>query len=517
MPGMAPLPSPPESSNHTGEGSQIKQRPLLSQDANAIYPLVLLAEVVHCSLAIMEVTSNATTLPLTRPVVLYPTPGMGHLFAMVELGRALAARGLTIIIIILDPPYDTGAPAPFLAAVSVANPSIYFHRLPPPAADDLPPVTSKHYEALIITAVRASIPHLRRLLTAPSMPTPAALVVDMFSGAALDVARELGVPSYFFFTSGAACLAFFLHLPALHAQSAASFRDMGDELIHVPGIPPFPATHAVHATMDRGDAAYGGFMDAAVGLGRCHGVIINTFRWLEPRALDAIADGRCGTPAPLVHCVGPLIKSLEFAEGDGGAGCLAWLDEQPEASVVFVCFGSLGRFSADQTREIAAGLEASGHRFLWVVRAPPLGDDLSAEKRFQKKPPEPDLDRDVLAHRSVGGFMTHCGWNSVLEAVTAGVPMLGLPLHAEQRMNVVVLEKELRLAVALEGYDREEGAVAAAEVASKVRWLMDSDGGKELRERTAMAMVKAKEAVHQGGESEVALAGLVDSWMRSSA
>ncbi|CAL4981921.1 unnamed protein product [Urochloa decumbens] len=515
----------------------MKQWPLLSQDANAIYPLVLLAEVVHCSLAIMEVTSNATTPPLTRPVVLYPTPGMGHLFAMVELGRALAARGLNITVVILDPPYDTGAPAPFLAAVSAANPSIYFHRLPPPAADDLPPVASKHYEALIIAAVRASIPHLRRLLAAPSMLTPAALVVDMFSGAALDVSMELGVPSYFFFTSGAACLAFFLHLPALHAQSAASFRDMGDELIQVPGIPPFPATHAVHATMDRGDVAYGGFMDAAAGLGRCHGVIINTFRWLEARALDAIADGRCGTPAPLVHCVGPLIKSLEFAEGDVGAGCLAWLDEQPEASVVFLCFGSLGRFSADQTREIAVGLEASGHRFLWVVRAPPLGDGSSAEKRFQKKLSEPDLDvllpdgflartihmglavkswapqRDVLAHRSVGGFVTHCGWNSVLEAVTAGVPMLGLPLHAEQRMNVVVLEKELRLAVALEGYDREEGVVAAAEVASKVRWLMDSDGGKELRERTAMAMLKAKEAVHQGGESEVALAGLVDSWM----
>ncbi|XP_039824351.1 UDP-glycosyltransferase 88A1-like [Panicum virgatum] len=496
----------------------------------------------HVLVRAMEGAANATTTttaagPPKRQVVLYPTPGMGHLFAMVELGRAIAARGLAVTIVVVDPPYDTGAPGPFFAGVSAANPSISFHRVP--KADDLPPVASKHYEALIVEAVRAANPHLRALLAAAARPTrPAALVVDMFSGAALDVAGELGVPAYFFFTSGAACLAFFLHLPALHARTAASFRDMGEQLVRVPGVPPFPATHAIHATMDRGDAAYGAFMDAAAALCRCRGVIVNTFRSLEPRAVDAVVAGRCappGQPTPPVHCVGPLIKSLEFAEG--GGECLPWLDKQPKASVVFLCFGSLGRFSAEQTRELAAGLEASGQRFLWVVRAPPGGDSEDDPARKFQKPPEPDLgallpdgflrrtrarglvvkswapQRDVLAHGSVGGFVTHCGWNSVLEAVMAGVPMLGLPLHAEQRMNLRLLEKELRLAVALEGYDG--GIVAAEEVATKVRWLMDSGGGTALRERTLAAMAQGKEALRQGGESEAALAGLVDLWMTS--
>ena len=216
--------------------------------------------------------------------------------------------------------------------------------------------------------------------------------------------------------------------------------------------------------------------------------------------------------------------------------CLPWLNKQPRASVVFLCFGSIGRFSAEQTRELAAGLEASEQRFLWVVRAPP-GDGADDPAKMFRKPPEPDLDallpdgflhrtrerglfvkswapqRDVLAHGSVGGFVTHCGWNSVLEAVMAGVPMLGLPLHAEQRMNLRLLEKELRLAVALEGYDG--GIVAAEEVATKVWWLMDSGGGTALRERTLAAMARGKEALRQGGESEAALAGLVDLWMTS--
>jgi hypothetical protein len=242
-----------------------------------------------------------------------------------------------------------------------------------------------------------------------------------------------------------------------------------------------------------------------------------------------------GVPAPPVYCIGPLIKSEEVL-GKRGEDCLAWLDAQPRASVVFLCFGSTaGRFSAEQTREVAAGLEASGQRFLWVVRAPPSDDPAN---KFER-PPEPDLDtllpegflartkdrglvvkswapqRHVLAHVSVGGFVTHCGWNSVLEAVMAGVPMVAWPLHAEQRLNRVFLEKEMQLAVAVEGYDSDTGVVAAEEVAAKVRWLMDSEGGRRLRERTLEAMRQAKDALREDGESEATLAGLVDQWKRT--
>jgi UDP:flavonoid glycosyltransferase YjiC (YdhE family) len=119
----------------------------------------------------------------------------------------------------------------------------------------------------------------------------------------------------------------------------------------------------------------------------------------------------------------------------------------------------------------------------------------------------------VLAHDAVGGFVTHCGWNSVLESVMAGVPMVAWPLYAEQRMNRVFLEEEMGLAVAVEGYDKDDLVVEADEVASKVRWIMDSDGRRLLRERTLAAMRQAKEALREGGESDVALARLVEGWM----
>ncbi|KAK1666584.1 hypothetical protein QYE76_054743 [Lolium multiflorum] len=472
---------------------------------------------------------DATTTTARKQVVLYPSPGMGHLVSMIELGKLFAARGLAVTILIVQLPFeDTAARGPFLAGVTAANPSITFHSLP---QIDLPLVLqSDHPEAVTFEVARVSNPHLRHFLAAAS---PAVLVVDFFCSVALDVAAELGIPGYCFFTSGAEALCLFLYLPVLHAQTASSFRDMGEDLVHVPGISSFPASHAIKPIMHRDDAAYRGFLSVSPYLCRSQGIIVNTCRSLEPRAVDAIGAGHCtppGLPTPPVYCIGPLIKSEEVGVKHDEE-CLAWLDSQPKHSVVFLCFGSLGVLGAKQITEIAVGLEASGKRFLWVVRSPPSDDPA---KKFQKTP-EPDLgallpegfldrtkgtglvvkswapQRDVLAHHAVGGFVTHCGWNSILESVMAGVPMLAWPLYAEQRINRVFLEKELGLAVAVEGYDKD--LAEADEVASKVSWIVDSDGGRLLRERTLSAMRQAKEAMRDGGESDLTLARLVDGWM----
>ncbi|KAI4999931.1 hypothetical protein ZWY2020_004520 [Hordeum vulgare] len=469
-----------------------------------------------------------TTMP-RKLVVLYPSPGMGHLVSMIELGKIIAARGLAVTIVVIDLPHNTGASAtgPFLAGVSAANPTISFHRLP---HDKLPPVNSNHPEALTFEVARVAIPHLRDFLAATS---PAVLVADFFCHVARSVASELGIPVYFFFTSGAEVLALCLHLPVLHAQTTANLKDMGGELVHVPGIPSFPATDSMKPIMDRDDVAYTRFVNVCSDLCQSQGILINTFRSLEPRAVETIVAGRCsppGLPTPPIYCIGPLIKLVEVGTKCGDE-CIAWLDTQRKDSVVFLCFGSLGQFSANQIRKVAAGLEASGQRFLWVVKSPPSDDPT---KKFDR-PSEPDLDallpegfldrtkekglvvkswapqRDVLMHQAVAVFVTHCGWNSVLESIMAGVPMLAWPLYAEQRVNKVFLEKELGLALAMDGYDKE--VVEAEEVAAKVKWMMDSDGGRVIRERTQAAMRQANEAMREGGQSEATLARLVDAWL----
>jgi UDP:flavonoid glycosyltransferase YjiC (YdhE family) len=256
------------------------------------------------------------------------------------------------------------------------------------------------------------------------------------------------------------------------------------------------------------------------------GVLVNTFESLESRAVQSLRDPLCvpGRVLPPVYCVGPLVS--EGAKGGDGTErneCLAWLDSQPDRSVVFLCFGSKGTVSAEQLKEIAAGLERSGQRFLWSVRTP--AESLDAKKYLEVRP-EPDLDAlmpegflertkdrglvikswapqvDVLRHRATGAFVTHCGWNSVLEAVSAGVPMLCWPLDAEQKMNKVCMTEDMGVAVELDGY--MTGFVKAEEVEAKVRLVIEGEDGRQLRARVAARKQEAKAALEEGGSSRAA-------------
>jgi UDP:flavonoid glycosyltransferase YjiC (YdhE family) len=115
----------------------------------------------------------------------------------------------------------------------------------------------------------------------------------------------------------------------------------------------------------------------------------------------------------------------------------------------------------------------------------------------------------VLRHRATGAFVTHCGWNSTLEAVTAGVPMVCWPMYAEQKLNKVHIVEEMKLGVVMQGYD--ERVVTAQEVEAKVRLVMESGEGKELRERVAVAKDMAAAAWESGGSSEAAFQDFLNS------
>ncbi|KAL0400671.1 UNVERIFIED_CONTAM: UDP-glycosyltransferase 88B1 [Sesamum latifolium] len=413
-------------------------------------------------------------------VVLYPSPVMSHLIALVELGKLILHHrpSFSVHILIVLPSYNTGSTAAYVRHISATVPSLTFHHLPPISLE-LDSFPSPHQS--LFEVLHRSNPHVRRILESISLSaTISAIVIDMFCTCALPIAAELNIP-YYVVTCGACDLAVLLHFPTLHNATTKT------------------------------------------------GIIVNTFESLETKSLKAIREGRSnpGGHTPPVFPVGPLLASEDRHD------CLNWLDKQPSNSVVFLCFGSLGLFSAAQLKEIAVGLERSGQRFLWVVRSPP-SDDKS--KRFLP-PPEPDLDsllpagfldrtKDrglvlkswapqvaVLNHESVGGFVTHCGWNSVLEAVWAAVPMVTWPLYAEQKMNRVVLVEELKVALRLEV--AEDGFVAAEEVERRLRELMGSEKGREIRKVVEEKSVEARAAMREGGSSIAAIGKLVELWERA--
>ncbi|CDY69679.1 BnaUnng03370D, partial [Brassica napus] len=138
----------------------------------------------------------------------------------------------------------------------------------------------------------------------------------------------------------------------------------------------------------------------------------------------------------------------------------------------------------------AWGLESSQQRFVWVVH-PPVDDGTPQylPKEFTSRTHERGLvvsswapQAEILAHQAVGGFLTHCGWNSILESVVSGVPMIAWPLFAEQKMNATLLNEELGVAIRSRKLPSEE-VVLRVEIESLVRRIMVEEEGCEMREK----------------------------------
>jgi len=218
------------------------------------------------------------------------------------------------------------------------------------------------------------------------------LIVDMMSIEVLDVTDKLGIPVFAFFPMNASVLAVSVQLvSSTRAEGQpAGFEEEGDTPQIFYGVPPLPPSHLSDKLLGNpGSEAKKVGLNMMRRIQETKGILANTFVSLEARAVKALGDPRWFPTMPPLYCVGPLVAG--YSEATERHECLKWLDEQPDHSVVFLCFGSLGtgNHSEAQLKEIAAGLERSGHRFLWVVRAP-SHDDL-------EKPSDPCADPDLDA------------------------------------------------------------------------------------------------------------------------
>ncbi|KAJ3672444.1 hypothetical protein LUZ60_007165 [Juncus effusus] len=458
---------------------------------------------------------------MKETIVLYTGAEAGHLMSMVTLAKQFIQHDFSVIIVVFDRPLKPGFAAQEVARISFANPSISFHVFTYDSSDKDENLAG----AASMQAVhRANNPKLLEFLSSLSkIESVRAIVLDLLCSTALDVTSQLGIPTYFFITFGVSDLAVILHMLEIHQTITVSLKDMGRNTISFPGVPPLQASDLPIFLLDRDTTNYKASIEMMSSLVKGDGFLINSFESLEPKALVALTEGLClpDHEIPPIYCVGPLVNEGQQKEGEEMHETLTWLDSQPKDSVVFLCFGSMGTFTLDQIKKIAFGLENSGQRFLWVVK---ITDDKS--KIFENKldtdlnaiMPEGFLDRtkdrgmvvkswapqfQILQHESVGGFVTHCGWNSILETITAGKPMICWPLYAEQRINKTILTEEFKIGVVMEGYDNE--IVEAEEVEKKVRLLMEEEGGKSIKEHVVAVKKKAAEALKEDGSSSYGL------------
>ncbi|XP_040378409.1 anthocyanidin 3-O-glucosyltransferase 2-like [Oryza brachyantha] len=462
-------------------------------------------------------------MAMAKPtVVLLPVWASGHFMPALEAAKrlvaALGADLFSLTVLVMRPPTPDSASE---VAAHVARESsshgatgveVAFVHLP--HVD--PPTDCATVEEFTSRYIRLHAPRVRAAVS----PRAAALVVEFTSTDIFDVARELGLPAYVYFASSAAMLALMLRLPALHHEMPTEFGEMdGGHYVRVPGLPPVPASFMPASVMSKKSPSYGDTLYHGGRLVDAAGIIVNTAVELEPAVVAAIAEGQCtpGRPAPPLYPIGPVISSAG-AQSDGNHECIRWLDAQPQASVVLLCFGSLGFLGAAQVREAATALERSEHRFLWVLRTSPA----AGADHLDGILPEGFLDRtaarglvwplwapqrEILAHAAVGGFVTHCGWNSVLEAVWSGVPMAPWPLYAEQHLNAFELVAAMGVAVRMEVDRKRSNFVEARELEHAVRCLMEEEEeeGRRARRRAAEAMAACRKAVDAGGSSDASL------------
>ena len=241
--------------------------------------------------------------------------------------------------------------------------------------------------------------------------------------------------------------------------------------------------------------------------------------------------------AKRAYFVGPLFSSSSPSHSPAGGGvddqqsqCIGWLDSKPDRSVVYLCFGSLTHVSDAQLQQLALGLEAAGKPFLWVVRdagnwTPPEGwSERVGDRGLLVTAWAPQTA--ILGHPAVGAFVTHCGWNSVLETVMAGVPVLTWPMVFEQFITERLVTEVLGIGERLwpcgaglrSTRHEEHEVVPAGDVARAVTaFMLPGGAGDAARSRVMDLAAKCRAAVAEGGSSHRDLRRLVDDLMEARA
>ncbi|KAL5828566.1 hypothetical protein ACOSQ3_018034 [Xanthoceras sorbifolium] len=397
-------------------------------------------------------------------VLVFPYPAQGHTLPLLDLTHQLALRNITITVL------TTPKNKPSLSPVLNAHPTIETLVLPFPSHPSIPPGVENVREL----GNRGNIPIMLALanLFDPiiywfrSHPNPPlAIISDFFLGWTLSLANHLHIPRITFFSSGA-----FLgsvndycwnHVGSVKSLDAVEFRDL-------PRSPLFKEEHlpTMFRLYKESDPDWHLLKDGMINNSLSWGCIFNSFQALEADYMDyfktKLGHNRVFGVGPL-SLLGPESSSRGDSSSCSGSNdyALQWLDKCPDGSVVYVCFGSQKQLKREQMEALASGLEKSGVRFLWVVKTSIMNGYGSVPEGYEERVGERGLvvkgwapQVSILNHKAVWGFLSHCGWNSVLEGVVGGVMILGWPMEADQFVNARLLVEDLGVGVRVcEGAD----------------------------------------------------------------
>ncbi|KAM1803377.1 UDP-glucose iridoid glucosyltransferase-like isoform X4 [Malus sylvestris] len=444
----------------------------------------------------MEKKTQSTRL------VLVPCPYQGHINPMLQLGSFLHSKGFSITVIHTQ--FNSPNPS--------NHPDFTFF----PIQDGLTAeeISSENAVAILLAINANCTASFRQRLTQVMEQEPENKITSVIHDDLMyfteAVAKDLNIPNIMLRTTSVTNFLARTALLRLHSKGHIPFPD-SQSLSPLPDVDHLRLKDLPTNNFDTVEK-YSELAGNAHDVRTASAIVWNTTDCLEQSSLAQIKQ-QCPVP---IFSIGPLHKieaaaSSSLLEED--TSCIGWLDKQSNNAVIYVSLGSVASISEKELAEMAWGLANSKQPFLWVIRPGSVGGSNWMEllpKGFTEAIGERGYivkwapQRKVLSHRAIGGFWSHCGWNSTLESLSEGIPMICLPSFGDQKVHSRYVSLVWKVGLHLDN-ELERGEIERA-----VRKLMVDADGDVMRGRAKDLKEKIEVSLRKGGSSYEFLNKLVE-------
>ncbi|XP_031263646.1 7-deoxyloganetic acid glucosyltransferase-like [Pistacia vera] len=462
--------------------------------------------------------------PHSPHVLIFPFPVQGHINPMLQLAQHLSLAGLYITFLNSGHNHKRLLRYTDIQARFAQYPGFHFKTVSDGLPDAHPRTIDRGTE--IFDSLNSSSRKALEEMLIDLRPPVSCIIGDPILGFVSDVAKELKIPLIHFYIASACSFWTSLCTPDVIEAGELplkGYEDLDSLITTVPGMETFLRGRDLPSFCrpnDINDPIFQHFMDWILKSSETNALILNTFEDLEAPILSHIR-----TKYPKIYAIGPLDLHLQTKLSSSNSimpsqssnslwevdkSCMAWLDRQPPQSVVYVSFGSLMMLTREQFMEFWYGLVNSKQRFLWVIRPDSVATDEGERPReLEEGTKERGYivswapQEEVLAHKSVGGFMTHSGWNSTIESLVARVPMICWPCLFDQQVNSRFVSEVWKI-----GVDMKD--VCDRKIVEKMIYEVMVERREEFVKSIDRMAMLAKMCVSDGGSSSRNLNHLVE-------
>ncbi|KAI4373078.1 hypothetical protein MLD38_011241 [Melastoma candidum] len=429
-------------------------------------------------------------------LLLLPWLAYGHISSYLQLAKRLSRRDFTVFLV--STPASLATLETRVTEEGTAK--IHLVEIYLPARPHLPPHyhTTKTIPPRLNDALMAAFDKAGPMLSSIiSNVAPDLLVYDVLLPWAPTIARSHGIPAVLFSTVNALTVSLAMHMRNRKGQEYPFKLNLA---------PGFRSSSRKNEQSSSGVTEGNGlsFVERCLLCmeGSSEIILIKSFRELEEKHMDYFSS----LSGKKIIPVGPLVPDPGERDEEQASNLIAWLDEKDQSSTVFVSFGSECFLDEKELEEMAYGMDISNVNFIWVIRFP-LGEEIALEDALpcgflervgnrgmlvEKWAPQ----ARILAHPSVGGFVSHCGWGSVTESMSFGVPIIAVPMHLDQPLNARIIEEA---GVGERVRMDEGGRLDRNEIARAVKHVLIDDEGESAREKAR----EIGEMIRSRGDAEI--------------